>query len=455
MPRTAQAAHLVFPRIHSAPVAGGADVTSSATSLAPADRGFLLQLQRQALEYFLENQTSAGLVLDRQHNHGPRRPHGLCSTTATGMGFIGIALASALPYRLISPGSAAQRVRAGLLAALERLPHDHGMVPHFTHSATNEIHGVDYFSTVETAWLAAGALWAAAFLQDVSLEVLAARFYTRIHWHYWTAPEHPYARGLLRHGKSRDGRFLTCSWDRLNGETAFMYVLAAGAADGYALGANAWEALQSFHGTVAGMHFNNADLGLFVFQYGLDLLDFAQWQAPGTIDLPAEAKLATRANRQACRDAAHRFRTYAHHWGLSSGDGPGHDPEVDAYRCYAPPGPIDGTAHLTATLASVGHEPDAVLQNLREAHPHQTLSAHGRYGFSNINLDRGWVSRDMVGIDIGAVVLALDNYLMDNRVRKVFQTVPSVQRGLERLGFTQRSNVSPAESETAAVRQAS
>ena len=32
-------------------------------------------------------------------------------------------------------------------------------------------------------------------------------------------------------------------------------------------------ALRTFHGTVAGFHFNNSDLGLFVFQYGLDLLD--------------------------------------------------------------------------------------------------------------------------------------------------------------------------------------
>ena len=37
----------------------------------------------------------------------------------------------------------------------------------------------------------------------------------------------------------------------------------------------------------------------------------------------------------------------------------------------------------------------------------------------------------MVGIDAGAAVLALDNYLNDNRVRKVFHSIPCVQRGLE------------------------
>jgi hypothetical protein len=42
----------------------------------------------------------------------------------------------------------------------------------------------------------------------------------------------------------------------------------------------------------------------------------------------------------------------------------------------------------------------------------------------------------MVGIDAGAAVLALDNYLMENRVRAVFHELPCVRRGLESLGFS-------------------
>ena len=51
----------------------------------------------------------------------------------------------------------------------------------------------------------------------------------RVDWRYWTAPELSGSLPLLRHGKTRDGRFLGCCWDRLNGETVFMYLLAAGA----------------------------------------------------------------------------------------------------------------------------------------------------------------------------------------------------------------------------------
>jgi hypothetical protein len=394
----------------------------------------LFGLQRQALRYFLDNQAANGMVLDRQRNHGPPCGRGLCSTAATGMGCIALALAAAPPYHLLTRQEAVVRVRASLLAVGQRLPHEHGMVPHFIDAQTGLVYGTDYFSTVDTAWLLAGALWAAAFLRDGVLEKAAAHLYERVDWVYWTAPGKSGCPGLLRHGQGRDGRFLGCSWDRLNGETAFLYVLAAGAAEPKALSAASWAALQPFYGTVAGLRFNNADLGLFVFQYGFDLLDLYRWRVPHGINLMAEARLATLANYRACREASDTFLTYRHYWGVSAGDGPA-GPPAGEYRCYAPAGLMDGTAHLTATLAAAAHCPDLVLENLRAARRERHLRPLGRYGFSNVNLDRGWFARDMVAIDAGAAVLALDNYLVQDRVRGVFQTIPQVRRGMWRCGF--------------------
>jgi hypothetical protein len=448
MPRTARASDSLFLRLYpDIPPSPGGHLSppASGEALAAADRGFLLQLQRQALEYFVDNQAANGLMLDRQSNHGPRRAHGLCSTAATGMGFIALALACAAPHRLLGARCATQRIRAGLETVLHALPHSEGVVPHFIDSLSGEIRGVDHHSTVETAWVAAGALWAAAFLGDGELQELAGRLYDRIHWHYWTAPEDPAANGLLRHGADRDGRLLACCWDRVNGETAFMYVLGAGAAEGRALTAASWGALRPFYGTVAGLRFNNADLGLFVFQYGLDLLDLHRWRAPGAVDLPAEARLATEANHRACRERATDFATFRRFWGLSAGDGPGDPPAPDGYRSYAPAGPMDGTAHLTATVASVAHRPAEVLDNLYQAQHETGLAVRGRYGFSNVNLDRAWVGRDTVGIDAGAAVLALDNYLMGDRVRAQFHNLPCVRRGLERLAFTPAAQPARAE----------
>src|SRR5579871_469323 len=214
----------------------------------------LLRLQCQALQYFLENQTPAGLVLDRQSNHGPLREGGLCSTAATGMGWIALALATQHPYSLLSHDEAVLRIRTGLETALGALPHERGIVPHFVDSQTGEVFGRDYLSTIETAWLTAGGLWAAAFLRDATLEPLAHSLWERIDWRYWTNPEQS-RQSLLCHGQAHDRQFLPCVWDRLNGETIFMYVMASGARGDQALPLAAWTNLQSFYGHAGGHYF--------------------------------------------------------------------------------------------------------------------------------------------------------------------------------------------------------
>ena len=404
----------------------------------PADRGFLLDLQRRALLYFVENQAPCGLILDRQANHGSARPSGTCSSAATGMGLIALVLASGAPHRLISRPEALIRVRSAVDAALHRLPSDGGMMPHFVDASAGTVLGFDATSTVDSSWLIAGALWAAAELRDPALRASAQELYDRIDWAGWAAPSLPDGAGpLLLHGRGRDGRRLRARWDRLNGETIAMYVLAAGAEGPRALPPTAFAALRPFYGTVAGYRFNNADLGLFVFQYGLDLLDLNSSEAPGGVDLEAEAAIATAANAAACRELAARFPTYRRYWGLSAGDGPGPAPGVDAYRDFAPGGPIDGTAHLTATLASIGHHPGPVLENLWTARRDRDLRPLGRYGFSTVNLGvhGGWIGRDMVAIDAGAAILALENVLAAGRVRAGFGELACVRRGLDRLGF--------------------
>jgi hypothetical protein len=422
------------------PVEGRA-LPGGSARLTAQEQAFLLSLQRQSLQYFLDNQSAGGLMRDRQANRAPHRLRGWCSTAASGMGLIALALAAAPPYRLLERDKAVHRVRLALNAALERVPHDHGIMPHFLDSHTDALRGYDAFSTVDSSWLLAGALWAATFLKDKALEELAQHLYQRVDWYYWTDPQASDC-GLLRHGKGHDGRFLVNSWDRFNGETVAMYVLGAGAAVDRAVPPKAMAALKPFYGTVAGLRFNNANLGLFTFEYGLDLLDLRSWRSPGP-DLAAEASIATHANYLFCRQEGEYFRTFRYFWGLSNGDGPGDPPERDSYRARSPHLRTDGTAQLTATLAAVANEPAEVLENLERAERDLVLGARGRYGFSPINLDHHWVGQDMVGIDAGAAVLALDNYLMNDRVRRVFHALPCVHRGLQLLGFTCVEKVAP------------
>jgi hypothetical protein len=404
---------------------------SNAFAPTPAERAFLLARQREVLAYFLDNQAVGGLILDRQANHRELRRTGWCSSAATGMGLLALALAAEEPYRLLSAADAATRVRGILTTALTRLPHDHGILPHFVDAVSGEPRGSDAFSTVDTSWLVGGALGAAALLADPECEALATQLAERIDWRAWSD-----ARGLIRHGRNTRGEFLDVVWDRINGETILLYVLAAGAAPERALVDGAGASLRTFTGTVAGLRFNNADLGLFAFEYGLDLFDVSALRGPGGLDLAGEAQLAALANQRICQEAAPRFATYRQFWGLSDGDGPGVSPETDTYRADGPGFPLDGTAHLSATLAAVALAPAEVFDNLYRAESDPALRLRGRYGYSSVNLDRHWVGCDAVGIDAGAAVLALDNCLMDNRLRRTFARLPWVSRGLQRLGFT-------------------
>src|SRR5262249_57391828 len=97
-------------------------------------------------------------------------------------------------------------------------------------------------------------------------------------------------------------------------------------------------------------------------------------------------------------------------------------------------GTVDGRAHRPAALASVAHVPDEVFRNLHAASVLRHLPVRGRYGLAPVHVDDGWVGRDMIGIDAGAAVLALDNVLHDGRVRHTFHGLPWVRRGLASLG---------------------
>jgi hypothetical protein len=93
---------------------------------------------------------------------------------------------------------------------------------------------------------------------------------------------------------------------------------------------------------------------------------------------------------------------------------------------------------------AAARHPAAALENVQQALRDRALGACGRYGLSNGNLDRNWVGPDMIGVDAGAAVLALDNLFMAGRVRSVFHQVGCVRAGCERLGFVLRAPASPA-----------
>jgi hypothetical protein len=381
---------------------------------------FLEDLQRRQLSYFIDNQTESGLMLDRQHNHAAPDLNGIISTAATGMGLIAVALAAQPEYRMITRADAVSRVEKALRTA-ENLPQQHGIMPHFLDSKMKVL-GSDHFSTIDSSWLIAGALASAQILQDTKLESLAEALYNRVDWRYWA--NDPAGECLLFMGQTEDGSFIGKRWNRLNAETAFMYLMAFGAQPNLAL------QKQVLQGLIPMSDEEFKDMGLFVSQYSNCLFDGRYLLKAMGLNMEQIEHNQTLYNRHVCQSLGKVYETYADKlWGLSAGDGPG--PSGDVYRVYSPT-TADGTAHVTASLASIEVASESVLDNVMLAAKLRLgpdkLEPLGKYGFSNINVDRRWISRDVVGIDIGASIMSVDNYLNHDRVKQAFLRLDFVDR---------------------------
>jgi hypothetical protein len=411
--------------------------TASPHSLTTDQTKEISLLEEQGIKYFLDNQIESGLMLDRQTNFAKPINTSWCSLSATGMGLIAIALASGPDHRMITREDAIARVRKALTVA-KSLPAIHGMMPHFFDPVTLKWQSSDQVSTIDSSWFFAGALWAAHYLKDEGLKKEAEELYDRVDWEYWVAQDTTGGAPVLCMGMDDKGQKWKGLWDRINNEAAFMYILAIGAKQ-HALAPSAWAALKPYNKTVAGEELAGGDLGLFTFQYSNELMDLKAYKG-NKVDLYAQAVKGARANYAACKEMAGKFKTFERFWGLSAGDGPPTNGQGgDAYRAYAPANEVDGTAHVEATLASIDVAPDLVLANVKAAEEQKEPPMHGRYGFSNINLDKNWVSRDVVGIDVGVAVMALENMLDRDEVRKVWEALPSSKRAAERLAAAARS----------------
>ena len=346
--------------------------------LSSADRVLLLRLQ-QALRYFLDNQAPGGLVLDRQaqprppasarpvqhgrHRHGPHRP--------------GPGGRAPLP----AVNAAGRRPsRPGRPPGPHGLPHDHGVLPHFVDSATGAVSGRTASARSKPPGWPPGRCGRRPSCATPSWRRLAARLYGRIDWRYWADPEGTGAPACCATARMRTAASCPAAGTGSTARRPSCTCWPPGRRRGGPSPAASWRALRPFYGTVAGLRFNNADLGLFVFQYGLDLLDLRRVAAAGRRRSVGRGRVATPGQParlpRGCGPVHHLPPLLG-----ALGRGRARRPSApDRYRDYSPAGPIDGTAHLTASLASVAHGPGAVLENLREAEHDRQLGARGRYG---------------------------------------------------------------------------
>ncbi len=413
-------------------------------------------LQSDSFGYFVhEVNPNNGLVIDKTARDAP------CSIAATGFALAAYPLG--VERGFISRAAAVERTLATLRffwTSSQGRQCDatgyEGFYYHFLDMRTGRRAGQCELSTVDSAFLLAGMLTAAAYFdcdtdEEHQIRTLADALYRRANWR-WAQNG-----GItLTHGWNPETGFLRYRWEGYD-EGLLLYVLALGSptypleGDGY----TAWCATYQWKS-----HYGHDYLyagSFFTHQLSHLWIDFrgvqdAYMRSKG-IDYFENTRRATYVQQQYAIENPLKFKGYgAGCWGITASDGPGPETlKIDGvereffdYRARGVPfGPDDGTIAPWAVVASLPFAPGVVLPSIEHFIRELKLKVNNPYGFkATFNATYparagnrfGWVSPWHYGLNQGPVVLMIENYRSE-LLWRLTRRSPYIISGLRRAGF--------------------
>lgn len=415
----------------------------------------LHHLQRETFAYFLhESNPENGLIRDKTKKDWP------ASIAATGLALAAYPIG--VKRRLMTRAAAIKRTLATLRflynSAQSTEPDAtgyRGFYYHFLDIRTGKRAWKCELSTVDSAFLFAGALAASAFFnrttsQEKEIRKLADALYRRADWR-WARN-----RGLtVTHGWKPETGFLKYRWRGFD-EGLLLYVLGLGSPT-HALSPRSYSAWASTYRwkVIYGHKFLYAG-PLFIHQLSHLWLNFRgiqdKFMRGKGIDYFENSRRATLVQQQYAIQNPQQFEHYAEHcWGITASDGPGPtacrvkgvDRKFFGYLARGVPvGPDDGTIAPWAVVASLPFAPEIVLPTIRHLITLR-LREKNPYGFKATfnptyphkgNSPDGWVSPWHYGVNQGPIVIMIENY-RTGFLWRLMQRCPYVVSGLRRAGF--------------------
>jgi hypothetical protein len=389
----------------------------------------LLEIQHRAFRYFWETaDPHTGLVNDRAKNTG-HDDYIAASSAATGYGLA--ALPIAVEHDWVSHSEAAQRAKL-TLDFLLRMSHNHGWMVHFIDKRSGERVWNSEYSSIDTTLLVYGAaVCGQYFLSDpATFEIaeLSDTLFRRIDWDWILTNDqaHP-EKKVVSHGWTPEHGFIPYNYGAYS-EAILIYLLGLGAPQN-PLPPSTWDAIQRPLQTYSNIESLKAG-PIFIHQMPQNYLNLNHQRDRLGFDYWVSSMNAMRIHHQFCVDHSER-KTYAEgFWGLNASDSP------DGYSAFgAPDGPENSTVSPTGAISSITFTPDLAISAARLCYDRLGKQLWGRYGFGNaFNLDREWFDPDVIGIDLGMVLLAIENHF-SGLIWKLWEHTPYATPALEKAGF--------------------
>jgi hypothetical protein len=410
-------------------------------------------ISRRAFRYFWEwTDPNTGLTLDRARTDGEAEDNPnhvqVASIAATGFGLTAFCIAA--DHRWISRETARERVLPALRYFAYSSPQEHGWFYHYLDSVTGQRRWTSEVSSIDTALLLAGILTVRQyFSDDPEIVQLATSIYDRVDFPWMMDGSKTY----FSHGWTPESGFFKYRWDTYS-ELMILYVLGIGSPT-HPIPPYTWNTWRLPIVNIGDYTFVGGG-PLFIQQYSqawIDLRDRVA-VAPDTgalvpqVNYFANAIAATRAEREAfTKDLSGRFPGYSENvWGLTASD------SIKGYRNWGGSlndPRIDGTVTPSAAAGSLMFAPDICIPAMRAMLVKYGKKIYGRYGFADaFNPTTGWVSDNVIGIDVGITMLSAEN-LRTGSVWKWFMSNPEPERALDLVGLVRQP--APANPNSVAV----
>ena len=370
---------------------------------APDTPPSLDTVQRRAFDFFWnETDPATGLTKDREINSPAPRKYRVASIAATG--YMLAALPIAVERHWISKAAAYKRCVTSLRFIHDRMPNVHGFYYHFVDWKTGARVWNCEISSIDTALLAMGALTAGEYWPHTKAHRLAACLAAYMDWNWLrtngnTIPSEP-APSM---GWDPKKGFIAARWKGYS-EAAYLYLLALGTTPPYGLPRSSWNRWAFPTVVQEGFPVFGGPSPLFMAQMTPCYYDLRGLRDRQGRDWWTAWKNAHLADQAYCARSIGN-RTYgAGFWGINASDQPGG---------YGADSPADdhntGTVSPTAMLAAMVFTPESSAKALTALGTFRA-KIWGRYGFSNaFNIDRDWYGPDVIGIDLGMMLLMTEN----------------------------------------------